>query len=181
MFMSPLLPLLTRIASLSLRTIGAHVSQEFCTHGWHYHHVYKPREAQPRLKQLENWKTLRVWGGGDRPSPASFFFLSKAYGKRENLYHQESPKNGPLEEIIGIAQDLLISILGKMHEACLIPHFPLPLLFFPVLSWMLLSSIWVIWEHYKPDGAVSNAKGDATLQDKHNSDCNPDEALPLPF
>lgn len=73
MFMSPLLTLLKRIVSLGLRTTGAHVSQEFCTHGWHYHHVYKPREAQPRLKQLENWKTLRVWRKGDRPPPASFF------------------------------------------------------------------------------------------------------------
>lgn len=179
MFMSPLLPLLTKIASLGLRTTGAHVSQEFCTHGWHYHHVYKPREAQPRLKQLENWKTLRVWEGGDRPPPVSFFFLSKAYGKRENLYHQASPKNGPLEEITGTTQDLLISILGKINEAHLILHSPL--LFFPALPWMLLSSIWVIWEHYKPGGAVSNAKGDTTLQDKPNSGCNPDEALPLPF
>lgn len=81
MFMSPLLPLLTKIASLGLRTTGAHVSQEFCTHGWHYHHVYKPREAQPRLKQLENWKTLRVWEGGDRPPPVSFFFSLQSLWK----------------------------------------------------------------------------------------------------
>lgn len=54
-------------------------------------------------------------------------------------------------------------------------------LFFPVLPRMLLSSVWVIWEHCKPGEAVSNAKGDATLQDKRNSDCNPDEALPLLF
>lgn len=86
MFMSPLLPLLKMIVSLGLRTTGAHVSQEFCTHGWHYHHVYKPREAQPRLNwKSENWKTLRVWGGGDRPPPASFFSLPSLWKEGESV------------------------------------------------------------------------------------------------